>query len=59
MAILFTSCIENIPEPWRSIVAISFMTIIVVLIVLTIIKLNLLYVNVEDNEYLAKINYNI
>lgn len=54
MVILFTSGIENIPEPWRAIIGISIMTIMGVLIVLTIFKLNLLYVDVEDNDIWLK-----
>ena len=54
MVILFTSGIENIPEPWRAIIGISIMTIMVVLIALTIFKLNLLYVDVEDNDIWLK-----
>ena len=50
VAILFTSGIGNLPKPWNGIVAASLMTIAVILFLLTIFKLNLLTVVVEDND---------
>lgn len=47
-AILFTSGIENLPEPWMAIAAILLMTIAAILFVFTIIKLNLLSLVIDD-----------
>jgi len=48
--IIFTSGIGNLPKPWGGIAAALIMTIGIILFLLTIIKLNLLTVVVEDND---------